>query len=162
MTDLTPLNIAVAALMLAGLAGSVVPVLPGTPLIFAGALLYAYATDVETLGFGRLTILALVAIVASVLEHLAGALGARKFGGGRGAVIGAIIGVVVGLAWPPFGLLICPIAGAIIGELVRTRAIGPSVRTGIGTALGMIAGVAMHLALAVVMVALFAWWVWRS
>jgi len=97
-----------------------------------------------------------------VLEHLAGALGARKFGGGRGAVIGAIIGVVVGLAWPPFGLLICPIAGAIIGELVRTRAIGPSVRSGVGTALGMIVGVAMHVALAAMMVALFLWWVWRS
>ena len=159
---MTLVDIVVGLLMVAGLAGAVVPVLPGTPLIFAGALLHAFATDFETLGFGRLTILALLAIVASVLEHLAGALGARKFGGGRGAVIGAIIGVVVGLAWPPFGLLICPIAGAIIGELVRTRALGPSVRTGMGTALGMIVGVAMHLALAVVMVALFAWWVWRS
>ena len=159
---MTLVDIVVGLLMVAGLAGAVVPVLPGTPLIFAGALLHAFATDFQSLGFGRLAILALLAIVASVLEHLAGALGARKFGGGRGAVIGAIIGVVVGLAWPPFGLLICPIAGAIIGELVRTRAIGPSVRTGIGTALGMIAGVAMHVALAAMMVALFLWWVWRS
>jgi uncharacterized protein len=157
---LTLVDIVVGLLMLAGLVGAVVPVLPGTPLIFAGALLHAFATDFQSLGFGRLALLALLAIVASVLEHLAGALGARKFGGGRGAVIGAVIGVVVGLAWPPFGLLVCPIAGAIIGELVRTRAIGPSVRTGMGTALGMIVGVAMHLALAVVMVALFAWWVW--
>jgi uncharacterized protein YqgC (DUF456 family) len=157
---LTLVDIVVGLLMVAGLVGAVVPVLPGTPLIFAGALLHAFATDFQSLGFGRLAILALLAIVASVLEHLAGALGARKFGGGRGAVIGAIIGVVVGLAWPPFGLLICPIAGAIIGELLRTRAIGPSVRTGVGTALGMIVGVAMHMALAVVMVALFAWWVW--
>ncbi len=157
---MTLVDIVVGLLMVAGLVGAVVPVLPGTPLIFAGALLHAFATDFQSLGFGRLAILALLAIVASVLEHLAGALGARKFGGGRGAVIGAIIGAVVGLAWPPFGLLICPIAGAIIGELVRTRAIGPSVRTGVGTALGMIAGVAMHVALAVVMVGLFAWWVW--
>lgn len=159
---MTLVDIVVGLLMVAGLVGAVVPVLPGTPLIFAGALLHAYTTGFQSLGFGRLAILALLAIVASVLEHLAGALGARKFGGGRGAVIGAIIGAVVGLAWPPFGLLICPIAGAIIGELVRTRAIGPSVRTGLGTALGMIAGVAMHLALAMVMVALFLWWVWRS
>jgi uncharacterized protein YqgC (DUF456 family) len=157
---LTLVDIVVGLLMAAGLVGAVVPVLPGTPLIFAGALLHAFSTDFQSLGFGRLAILALLAIVASVLEHLAGALGARKFGGGRGAVIGAILGAVVGLAWPPFGLLICPIAGAIIGELVRTRAIGPSVRTGMGTALGMIVGVVMHLALAVVMVALFAWWVW--
>lgn len=148
--------------MAAGLVGAVVPVLPGTPLIFAGALVHAVATDFQTLGVGRLAILALLAVVASVLEHLAGALGARKFGGGRGAVLGAVIGTVVGVAFPPFGLLVGPIAGAIIGELMRTRAFGSSVRTDMGTALGMIAGVLMHLALAVVMIALFAWWAWRS
>jgi uncharacterized protein YqgC (DUF456 family) len=159
---MTAVDVVVGLLMAAGLAGAVVPVLPGTPLIFAGALLYAYTTDFQTIGVWRLVILALLALVASVLEHLAGALGARKFGGGRGAVLGAVIGAVVGLAFPPLGLLVCPIAGAVIGELVRTRALGPSVRTGMGTALGMLAGVVMHLALAVVMVALFAWWVMRA
>ena len=157
---MTMVDIVVGLLMVAGLVGAVVPVLPGAPLIFAGALLHAFMTDFQTLGVGRLAILAVLALVASVLEHLAGALGARKFGGGRGAMLGAIIGVVVGLAWPPFGLIICPIAGAIIGELIRTRALAPSVRTGMGTALGMIAGVAMHLALGLVMIALFAWWSW--
>jgi uncharacterized protein YqgC (DUF456 family) len=157
---MTMIDIVVGLLMVAGLAGAVVPVLPGAPLIFAGALLHAFMTDFQTLGLGRLAILALLALVASVLEHLAGVLGARKSGGGRGAMLGAIIGVVVGLAWPPFGLLICPIAGAIIGELIRTRALAPSVRTGMGTALGMMAGVAMHLALGLVMIALFAWWSW--
>jgi uncharacterized protein YqgC (DUF456 family) len=155
------IDIVVALLMLAGLAGAVVPVLPGAPLIFAGALLYAFTTDFQTLGVWRLAILALLAIVASVLEHLAGALGAAKFGGGRAAVMGAIIGVVVGLMWPPFGLIVCPIAGAIIGQLLKTRALGPSVRTGVGTALGMIAGVLMHLVLGLVMIALFVWWAWR-
>jgi uncharacterized protein YqgC (DUF456 family) len=154
------IDVVVALLLVAGLVGAVVPVLPGTPLIFAGALLHAYTTDFHTLGVGRLAILAGLALVASVLEHVAGALGARRFGGGRGAIVGAIIGVVVGLTWPPFGLIICPIAGAIIGELIRTRAIGPSVRTGMGTALGIIAGVVMHLALAVMMVVLFVWWAW--
>jgi uncharacterized protein YqgC (DUF456 family) len=157
---MTMVDVVVALLMVAGLVGAVVPVLPGAPLIFAGALVHAFMTDFQTLGVGRLAILAVLALVASVLEHLAGALGARKFGGGRAAVLGAIIGVVVGLAWPPFGLIVCPIAGAIIGQLVSTRTLGPSVRTGVGTALGMIAGVAMHLALALVMVALFAWWAW--
>lgn len=159
---MTLVDAVVALLMVAGLVGAVVPVLPGAPLIFAGALLHAFVTDFQTLGIGRLAILALLAAAASVLEHLAGALGARKFGGGRGAMLGAIIGVVVGLAWPPFGLIVCPIAGAIIGELIRSRALGPSVRTGMGTALGMIAGVVMHLVLGLVMVALFVWWAWRG
>ena len=159
---MTLVDIVVGLIMVAGLVGAVVPVLPGAPLIFAGALLHAFTTDFQTLGVGRLGILALLALTASGLEHFAGALGARKFGGSRAAMLGAIIGVVAGLTWPPFGLLICPIAGAIIGQLVSTRALGPSVRTGVGTAVGMVAGVAMHLALALVMVALFAWWVTRG
>jgi len=158
---MTLVDVIVALLMLAGLVGAVVPVLPGTPLIFAGALVHAFATDFQTLGVWRLAILALLALVASVLEHLAGALGARKFGGGRSAMVGAIIGVVVGLAWPPFGLIVCPIAGAIIGHWLRTRSLAPSVRAGVGTGLGMIAGVAMHLAIALVMIGLFGWWAWR-
>lgn len=159
---MTLLNIVVAVLMMAGLAGAVLPMLPGTPLIFAGALLYAYATDFETIGLGRLALLAVLAAVSSALEYIAGALGARKFGGSRAAVIGALIGAVVGLAWPPFGLLVGPLVGAIAGEFMRTRELAGSVRAGMGTALGVIAGVLSHFALAVVMVALFVWWAARG
>jgi uncharacterized protein len=159
---MTLLDLVVALLMIAGLAGALLPMLPGTPLIFAGALLYAYATDFETIGVGRLAILAVLAAVSSVLEHVAGALGARKFGGSRAAVIGALIGAVVGLAWPPLGLLVGPLVGAIAGEFMRTRQLAGSVRAGMGTALGVIAGVVSHFALAVVMVALFAWWATRG
>lgn len=159
---MTLLNIVVAALMIAGLAGAVLPILPGTPLIFAGALLYAYATDFETIGVGRLALLAVLAAVSSALEYIAGALGARKFGGSRAAVIGALIGAVVGLAWPPLGLLVGPLVGAIAGEFMRTRQLAGSVRAGMGTALGVIAGLLSHFALAVVMVALFFWWATRG
>ncbi|HUF93077.1 MAG TPA: DUF456 family protein [Candidatus Limnocylindria bacterium] len=159
---MTLVDIVVGLLMAAGLAGTVVPMLPGAPLVFAGALLHAYATDFATIGLGRLALLAVLAAAASGLEYLAGALGAQRFGGTRAAVIGALIGTVVGLAWPPFGLLICPIAGAIAGQIVSTRHVAGSVRTGVGTALGLLTGVLMHLALAVVMIALFAWWVWRG
>ena len=159
---MTLVDIVVGLLMAAGLVGTVLPMLPGAPLIFAGALLHAYATDFQTLGAGRLALLAVLAVAASGLEYVAGALGARRFGGTRAAVIGALIGTVVGLAWPPFGLLICPIAGAIAGQIVSTRQVSGSVRTGVGTALGLITGVVMHLALAVVMVGLFAWWAWRG
>lgn len=159
---MTLVDVVVGLLMAAGLAGTVVPMLPGAPLIFAGALLHAYATDFETIGLGRLALLAVLAAAASGLEYVAGALGAQRFGGTRAAVIGALIGTVVGLAWPPFGLLICPIAGAIAGQIASTRHVAGSVRTGVGTALGLLTGVLMHLALAVVMVALFAWWVWRG
>lgn len=159
---MTALGVIVAVLMLAGLAGSVVPLIPGTPLVFAGALVYAIATDFTPVGAGRLAVLAALAVAGWALEHLAGALGARGAGGGRAAVIGAIAGAVIGLAFAPLGLLLGPIAGAIAGELLSGRDPVGSVRTGIGTALGVLGGVVAHFAFALTMVALFVWWVWRG
>jgi len=158
----TAVGVIVAVLMLAGLAGSVVPLIPGTPLVFIGALVYAIATDFTPVGAGRLAILAVLAVAGWALEHVAGALGARRAGGGRAAVVGAVLGAVVGLAAAPLGLLIGPIAGAIAGELLSGRDPAGSVRTGIGTALGVLGGVVAHFAFALTMVALFVWWVWRG
>jgi uncharacterized protein YqgC (DUF456 family) len=159
---MTVLGVIVAVLMLAGVVGSVVPLVPGTPLVFAGALVYAIATDFAPVGLGRLTVLAVLGIAGWALEHVAGALGARRAGGSRAAVIGAVLGALVGLAFAPLGLLLGPIAGAIAGELLSGRDPAGSVRTGIATAVGVALGVAAHFAFAVTMVALFAWWVWRG
>jgi hypothetical protein len=148
--------------MLVGVAGAVVPFLPGTPLIFAGALIHAIATDFTPIGAGRLAILAVLAIAGWGLEHLAGVLGARRAGGSRAAIVGALLGTVAGLAFAPLGLLVGPIVGAIVGELLSGRTPASSVRTGIGTALGVVLGVAAHVACALAMVALFTWWVWRG
>lgn len=156
------LDIVVALLMLAGLIGALVPLIPGTPLIFGGALLYAIATDFTPVGTGRLAILLVLGIAGWAIEHLAGALGARRAGGGRAAVVGALVGTVVGLAFAPLGLLVGPIAGAIGGELLSGRDPAGSVRTGIATAVGVVLGVAAHFAFAITMVALFVWWAWRG
>lgn len=159
---MTAVGVVVAVLMLAGLVGAVVPLLPGTPLVFAGALVYAVATDFAPVGAGRLVILALLAIAGWALEHVAGALGARRAGGSRAAGVGALLGALVGLAFAPLGILLGPLAGAILGELISGRDPSGSVRTGIGTALGMLCGVVAHFAFALTMVALFVWWVWRG
>ena len=153
-------DVIVGLLMLAGLVGAVVPLLLGTPLIFAGALIYAIATDFTPVGAGRLVILAVLAVAGWAVEHIAGALGARRVGGSRAAVIGAILGALVGLAFAPLGLLLGPIAGAIAGEMLSGRDPAGSVRTGLGTAVGVVVGVAAHFAFALTMVAFFAWWVW--
>jgi uncharacterized protein len=156
------IDVIVGLLMLAGLIGAVVPFLPGTPLIFAGALIYAVATDFSTIGAGRLTILAVLALAGWAIEHIAGALGARRAGGSRAAVVGAILGALVGLAFAPFGLLLGPITGAVAGEMLSGRDPAGSVRAGVGTAVGVVIGVAAHFGLALTMVALFLWWVWRG
>ena len=159
---MTWVEIVVALLMLAGLIGAALPLLPGTPLIFAGALIYAIATDFRPIGVGRLVVLGLLAVAGFALGHVASALGVRGAGGSGWAMLGALAGAIVGLAMPPFGLLIGPLLGAIAVELWRTHRLADSVRAGVGAVVGLMAGIVAHIALAFTMVALFAWWVWRG
>jgi uncharacterized protein len=155
-------DLLVGLLMVVGLVGALVPFIPGTPLIFVGAVLHAVATDFTPVGGGRLAILAVLALSGWAIEHVAGVLGAQRAGGSRAAVIGAILGTIVGLAAAPLGLVLGPIIGAIVGEMASGRDPVGSVRTGIGTAVAVVLGVAAHFAFGLTMVALFAWWVWRG
>lgn len=152
----------VALLMGAGLAGAVVPVLPATPLVFAGALLYALATDWDPIGPGRLVLLGALAAAGWVLQQLAGAAGARHYGGGRAAVAGALIGTLAGLFLAPLGLLLGPVLGAVAGELLATGRPRQSVRSGLGALVGLAAGAVTNVVAGLMMVALFLWWVWRG
>jgi uncharacterized protein len=152
----------VGLLMAAGLAGSILPFLPGPPLIVAGALVYAFATNWTPIGIGRLIILGVLAVLAYVLSHVAGALGAKRFGGSWWAVVGALVGAVVGVFFGPLGLLFGPVIGAIAGEFLRSGNLEGSMRSGIGALVGLAAGIVANLGLAIVMVALFLWWVWRG
>jgi uncharacterized protein YqgC (DUF456 family) len=148
--------------MVLGLVGTVVPFLPGTPLVFLGALVYAFATAWSPIGAGRLVILGALTLLAHVLHYVAGALGVRRAGGsawgGLGALLGAIVGVFFGLP----GLFIGPMLGAIAGELLRSGELGTSIRTGIAAVVGMLLGAVANFTIAVVMIALFFWWVARG
>ena len=155
-------DIIVVLLMAVGVVGAALPVVPGTPLILAGALLYAIATDFSPVGAGRLAVLAGLALVGAAAGALAGSVGARRAGGGRRAAIGALLGLVIGLFTGPIGLVVGPVAGAILGELSGARPWSESVRVGLGTLVGLVLGAVAHVAIAGVMVGLFAWWVWRG
>ena len=159
---MTWVEIVVVLLMLAGLIGAALPMLPGTPLILAGAVVYAIATDFTPVGVGRLVVLALLAITGVVLGHVASVLGVRGAGGSRWAMVGALVGALVGLMVPPVGLLLGPLLGAVGAELARTHRLANSVRAGVGAVVGLVAGIVAHITLAVTMVALFAWWVWHG
>jgi uncharacterized protein len=161
MTD-TVLWVVVGVLLVLGLIGTVAPFLPGTVLIFAGALVYAYATDWSPIGIGRLAILAMLCALSYALHGIASALGARHRGGSAWAFAGALAGGIVGLFFGLPGLLLGPPLGAIAAELLKSGDLRHSVRTGIGAFLGLLAGAVANFAIGVVMIGLFLWWATRS
>jgi hypothetical protein len=131
-------------------------------LILVGAFLYAAASGFVVIGTGRLVLLAALAALGYLLAHFAGALGARRYGGSGWAVLGAIVGALAGMFLGPFGLILGPAIGAVLLELLASGNLDQSVRSGFGALLGLIIGAIAHLSLAVMMIALFLWWLWRG
>ena len=152
----------VALLLIAGLIGSVVPALPGVVLILAGAVVHAVATGFDPIGPGRLAILALLMVIAYGLDYAAGALGVKRFGGSGWAVTGAVVGALVGLFFGLPGLLLGPLAGALAAEYVYTRQLSTSARAAFGTVVGLLVGAVAKIGLALAMIALLIFWIWRG
>ena len=145
-----------------GLIGTIVPFLPGTPLIVLGVLIHAVATGWTVIGPGRLAVLVLLGVTGYVLHYAAAAIGTRRAGASRWGVVGAIVGAVVGLFFGVPGLLLGPPIGAVAAELLKSGDLRLSVRTGIAAFLGMVAGAVANFALGVTMIGLFLWWVARG
>jgi uncharacterized protein YqgC (DUF456 family) len=152
----------VALLLLVGLVGSVLPALPGVVLILAGAGVHALATGFDPIGPGRLVILALLTVVAYALDHVAGALGVKRFGGSGWAVAGAVAGALVGLFFGLPGLLLGPLVGALVAEYVYTRQLSTSARAALGTVVGLLVGAVAKVGLGLAMIGLFLFWIWRG
>lgn len=148
-------------LMLIGLAGAVLPALPGTPLILAGIVLLSWLNDFERVGPGSLVLLGVLTAISLIVDFLATAEGARRFGAGRGAILGATFGLVVGIFFGLPGLLLGPFVGAVIGHRLGEATLESSVRAGVGASLGVIAGTLTKVAISVVMLTWFAldWWI---
>jgi uncharacterized protein YqgC (DUF456 family) len=154
--------IVVGLLFLAGVIGSLLPFIPGTPLVLLGAVIYAAATDWTPVGAGRLVVLGILTVLSYVLHHVTGAVGARRYGGSGWAVVGALVGGIVGIFFGPLGLIVGPMAGAVGAELLRSGDLAGSLRSGFGALVGVLVGAAANFAVAVTMVGLFLWWVWRG
>ena len=152
-------------LVLVGIAGTILPALPGLPLVFAGMLLAAWTGDFQQVGMPMLVVLGLLTLFSLAVDFWATALGAKRVGASKLAIIGAMVGTVAGLFFGPIGLLMGPFAGAIGGELIHRRSLlkqdlGQAAKIGVGTWFGILFGTVLKLALAVTMLGLFAlaWW----
>jgi len=143
-------------LMLIGLAGTVIPLIPGTVLILAGAVLHRIALGAEhSVGWGTLAGLTFLMLVSQALELLSGSLGAKYFGATRWGAIGGILGGIVGLFFGLAGLIAGPLLGVLIGELLGGQEILPATRSTWGTLLGSTAGMIGKVLIALVMIAWF-------
>jgi uncharacterized protein YqgC (DUF456 family) len=140
---------------LAGLAGLVLPVIPGPFLMLAGLALAAWAEDFIYIGPTTLTILSILAVLTFVVDYVAGAYGAKKYGASRQAIWGAIIGAVIGLFFGLIGVIVGPFIGAFIGQLTVRRDLGDAGRVGLGTWLGIALGLATKIALGISMIGVY-------
>ncbi len=141
--------------IVAGLAGTVVPALPGVPLVFAGLFVGAWLGDFEVVGWGTLGVLAVLTVVAVVIDFLASAAGARYMGAGSRAFWGATLGAIVGIFFGIAGMLLGPFIGAVAGELSGGNDLVRSGRAGMGAWLGMVVATALKLAIAFLMIGIF-------
>ena len=142
-------------LVLAGLAGTILPALPGAPLVFAGFLLAAWIDGFQKVGWITLTVLAILMLLTFAIEFAAAGMGAKRVGASKLAVVGAAVGTLVGIFLGIPGLLLGPFVGAVAGEYLSRRNWQQAGRVGIGTWIGILLGTAGKLAVIFAMVGLF-------
>jgi len=138
-----------------GMAGVLVPGLPGTPLVFGGLLLAAWADGFQNVGVGTIVILAVVTILAFGVDFVSASLGAKRAGASREALIGAALGTLIGVFFGFVGIVLGPFVGAVIGEFLARRNLGQAGRAGAATWIGFILGIGVKLVLAFTMVGIF-------
>ena len=153
--SVTLLWIAAVALILVGLAGTVLPALPGTAFVLGGVVLAAWIDDFTRVGAVTVSIVAVLAVIAWVLDYVDGLLGAKKAGASREAILGAAIGTVVGLFMGLVGVLFMPLVGAAVGEYIARRDERKAMHVGVATWLGIMAGMIAKVVIAFMMVGIF-------
>ncbi len=131
--------------MIGGILGGVLPVLPGPPLSYIGLLLLHF-TERYQFSTRFLVIWAVITVVVYALDYIIPAWGTKRFGGSKRGVWGSIIGLVVGLFFfPPFGIIIGPFLGAVIGELTSGKDSGSALKSGFGSFVGFLTGTLLKL-----------------
>lgn len=145
-----------ALLIVAGIAGTILPALPGVPLVFLGMLLAAWADGFRHVGTFTLIVLGVLTVFALGVDFVAGVVGAKRVGASRQALVGAALGTIVGLFFGLPGLLLGPFAGALLGELVAGGGLRKATGVGVGAWLGFVVGAAAKLGVCFAMLGIFA------
>jgi uncharacterized protein len=143
-------------LVMVGLAGTILPMLPGVPFVFGGMLIAAWIDNFQRIGWVTLTVLAVLTALAIAIDFIASALGAKYVGASRQALWGAAIGSIIAIFFGLVAIFVFPFVGAVIGEFMAHQRPGHSAKVGLATWLGLLFGALAKLALALGMVGVFA------
>ena len=153
--EMTLLWVLCVALIAVGLAGTVLPLLPGTVLVWGGIVLGAWIDDFTRVSVTTVVVISVLAVLAWVLDYVAGLLGAQKAGASRLALLGAAIGTVVGLFMGLVGVLFMPLVGAAVGEYLAQKDRARAAKVGLATWVGIMVGLLAKVVLAFIMVGVF-------
>lgn len=144
-----------AVLIVGGLAGAVLPALPGIPMIFGGIWLAAAVDEYRHLGLWWLLAIGTLAALGVIVDFIAGTLGAKRVGASKRALWGAGLGTFLGMFFGIPGLIFGPFLGALVGELASGTSVLRSTHVGISTWLGLLFGALLKLVISFVMIGLF-------
>ena len=143
-------------IMVVGLIGVVVPLLPGIPLAWLGLFIYALVTGFEKISIATTVVFFIVMLLALGLDFLAPMLGARKYQASKWGVIGAFVGFTVGIfILPGWGIILGPFVGALLGELIVKRQFGQAFKSALGAFIGFIAGTLFKIVIILIMMGFF-------
>ncbi len=151
----TALWILAIAMIAVGVAGVVLPALPGVVFVYGGILLAAWIDGFSRIGVTTLVILGVLAGVAFVVDYVASAVAAKKAGASKLGLLGAALGTVLGIFTGFIGLLFMPLVGAAVGEYVAQRDALRAGRIGLATWLGLLVGAVLKLAIVFTMIGVF-------
>jgi len=137
-------------LMVLGIIGCLVPVLPGPPISYLG-LIFLHLTKFGQFTTNALITLGVIAVVITLLDYIVPVWGTKKFGGSKYGTRGATVGLIVGLFLGPLGMVLGPLIGAFIGEMIFKDDINYALKAGFGSLLGFLAGIGLKLAASAIM-----------
>jgi uncharacterized protein YqgC (DUF456 family) len=144
-----------ALIVISGLVGVVLPILPGIPIMFAGLVFAAWIKDFEPVGWGTIGVLGALTVLSVMIDFLSAAFGAKRQGASPRAFWGATLGAVVGLFFGLVGIVLGPFIGAVAAEMASGSGAQQAGRSGYGVWIGLVLGTAAKLAIAFLMLGIF-------
>ena len=145
----------VALLVFVGLAGIVLPALPGVPLLYGGLLLGAWIDHFTHVSVTTIVVIGVLALLAWLIDFFASVFTTRSVGASRQAMIGTVLGGLIGIIGGLIGIILGTVIGAVVGEIMASRDAVHAGRVGVAAGMGFVLALVAKLVLALAMLAIF-------